>query len=567
MLTAKKYYKKEIFRHLPFYLLGIIAMLITSASEVMVPKFIQWTIDFIIKHSKSLGSEAIFSGLNQLVLGLIGVYLLAVLGRIGWRQAFARRTHMAGFKMKNKIWKTLRHQPLNTFHHFSLGDLMNRSTTDWNKSRFILGFTIVLTLDVLFFTVLALVSMFSIDVELTLAALIVIPFLPKLVIKVSKMEYKLHTIAQKKLSDLSDLISQVTSTVRLQRATGSEENWQKKLIDEADQYANKRYQFIKTSWKIFPIGALPTVFAYGILLTWGVYKVRDGQLTVGEFIALQSYVLMLQIPLFELGDVISEWQTGFASLNRLMDLFNLKKNKFKPDFVPLDVPIMDSNKFSIVFENLSYSYPSASKKTLNDISLNIKKGQKIGLCGEIGAGKSTLLQCVAGVLEYYEGGLEIFQLPVSSFKRQQLAKIVTMVPQNTFLFAGTIRYNLSLDLDISDRKILEILQAVEFTEDLKGFSKGLDTTIGEWGITLSGGQKQRLALARAFLRPSPILLLDDCLSAIDADTEHKILENLKFTFKDKTIIWVAHRASTLKLCDVCYELKNGVLSPYKNLPK
>ncbi len=550
-------------KHRFAYGLGILAMLITSISEVFLPKFIQWSIDVLTSTDKSQKIPALFAKVNDphrtldlLIIGLVLTLTLGWMGRVGWRQILARQTHLAGHDIKTRLWSVLKDQPLSILDRYSLGDLMNRATTDWNKTRFIHGFTIVLTFDLIFFSSLSIISMLMIHVKLALLCLCVIPFLPRRIIRISKKEYKLHQIAQEQLSLLSDLISQTIKTIRLQRATASEKIWLEKLQFYAKEYAQRQFRVLHASWQIFVLGALPTIFAYFVLFTYGVMEVQAGTISIGAFIALQSYVLLLQSPLFELGSVISEWQTGFASYQRIVEIYNQTR---EVTATPEAVILRQFNpSVAIRMQNVSYSY-DGKNLAIQSIQLTLKKGEKIGLIGPIGSGKTTLVHILAGLLEHPQGLIQIHGLDWDQCQRDWLVKHITMVPQKPFLFAGTIRHNLSPTASVDEAAMIEALKTVELWDDIQQFSDGLNSWIGEWGINLSGGQKQRLSLARALLKPASILIFDDCLSAVDSITEARILDQLKTKLWDQTVIWTAHRASTLQLCDRILSLEDGCL--------
>jgi ATP-binding cassette subfamily B protein len=402
--------------------------------------------------------------------------------------------------------------------------------------------------------------MLMIHVKLALLCLCIIPFLPRQIIKISRREYTFHQVAQEQLSLLSDLISQAVKTIRLQRATASEQVWEEKLGTYAKEYARRQFKVLHASWQIFVLGALPTIFAYGILFTYGVMEVQAGRVTIGAFIALQSYVLLLQSPLFELGSVISEWQTGFASFHRLTEIYNLERDSASTSDAVIHR--FHNPGVAVRLQDLSYSYDQ-KQHVLSHINLIIPQGEKLGLIGPIGAGKSTLVNIVAGLLEHPIGQVQIHGLNREQGQRDWIVRQITMVPQKPFLFAGTIRHNLSPVGTADEAAMIDALKTVELWDDVQKFVGGLDCWIGEWGINLSGGQKQRLSLARALLKPSPILILDDCLSAVDSITEARILAQLKIRLTGRTVIWTAHRLSTLQLCDRILRLEDGRLFDLK----
>ncbi|MBC7661426.1 MAG: ABC transporter ATP-binding protein [Chitinophagaceae bacterium] len=543
-------------KHWLAYSLGMCAMLITSFSEVMLPKFIQWAIEL----STHKGEGPAFfrradahETLNVMIAFLLINLTIGWLGRVLWRQILARQTHKAGHHIKTKIWSVLKDQPLSLLDRHSLGDLMNRATGDWNRTRFIHGFTIVMTFDLIFFTLLSTISMMMIDVSTALLCMVVLPFLPRKIIKISKEEYKLHDFAQEQLSLLSDLISQAVNTIRLQRSTASEGIWLERLGSYANEYAKRQFQVLKASWRIFIIAAIPTLFSYGVLYTYGIHQIQNGTLTIGAFLALQSYVLLLQSPLFELGNNISEWQTGFASYKRISELYDLEQNE-----VYADEPSGDIHDVAILTQNLSLTY-GQDRMILDSINLKVSLGDRVGFIGPIGSGKSTLVHAIAGLSENFSGGIWVCGSSVDSSSREWMTAKITMAPQKPFLFAGSIRHNLAPAVTLPDHELIEALRCVELWNDVEQFPEGLASWIGEWGINLSGGQKQRLSLARALLKPSPILILDDCLSAVDSVTEAKILHNLGLFLENRAVLWTAHRLSSLQLCNRIFRLENGTI--------
>ena len=561
--TAGRLYLGALRRRWLPYATGIVALFSCSISEVMIPKFVQWSLDLIGGRLSMLpvwiGAERSIVTLNRLVLSLLLVLLLGLLGRFGWRQLLARQTHVSGRDLKVHFWQVLRHLPLATFHDYSLGDLMNRATGDWNATRAIHGFTLVQSLDLIFFSVLSVASMVAIDWKLALACLVILPFLPRTILKLARRERDQHAVAQDKLGELSDAVTQSLSTIRLQRATYSEALWEERLHREAREYSELRFTVVKTGWKIYPLAALPTLGAYAVLLYWGLHLVQSGQLSIGQFVAMQSYVLMLQGPLADMGDCIAEWQRGFASFGRMVEIFNLQA--LAERFLGKDALPEDQQQLGLSVDHLTFAYRDNARQVLKDVTLYVAPGENIGIFGPVGAGKSTLLAISAGLVEIAPGFVSLAGVDVHRLDRTWLAQHVTLVPQRAFLFAGSIRYNLELDQTFTEAELWSVLNLVRLDGDVRSFPGGLDTWVGEWGINLSGGQKQRLALARALLRERSMILLDDCLSAVDAVTEEEILAGLRERLSGSTVIWVAHRMSTLKLCDRVYQLDAGVLSP------
>jgi ATP-binding cassette subfamily B protein len=422
------------------------------------------------------------------------------------------------------------------------------------------GFTLVLTLDLIFFTIFAVVMMFSIDPFMALLSILIFPFLPPKILKIARKEHDLHLVAQEELSTLSQAVTQTLSSLRFNRATDSEEVKAQILTKHARDYADRRLAVVETGWKIYPLSALPTLIAYGILLGVGVLQVSRGLLTIGEFVALQSYVLMLQGPLLELGDCIAEWQKGFASLGRIQEIIGLKDRVDRRHWHEVSAAELTQERPILRIKGVSFRYGSEGDWVLNNIDLSIKPGEWAGLTGPIGAGKTTLIHLCAGLLPFKQGRVDIGGRDINTESNQWLRSQITVMTQRSFLFASTIRSNLCLDLAFTDDQLWEVLEKVGLAEDFARLPHKLEEVLGESGVNLSGGQRQRLAFARALLRLNPVLLIDDALSAVDAHTEAKILEAIKPMLQDKTVLWAAHRASTLSLCHRAYHLERGVLT-------
>jgi ATP-binding cassette subfamily B protein len=569
-LTTRELYFSFIGEHRWIYVLGILTVLITNLTEVMIPRLIQWSIDIVIgKESNSLPKIFVSSqpkeSLDRVCIGFYTIMAIGWLMRVLWRQLLARRTHVGGQVLRSRLWDVFRLMPLKTFERFSLGDMINRSTSDVNASRFILGFTLVQSSDIVFFTFLSLIMMFSIDWQLALLCFLVFPIIPFFVVPLSREEYKLHSWAQEKLSSLSDLMTQSLLVVKLQRATALETIWNNKLDEEAKEYTKRRFEVIKTGWKIFPYGASPTIIAYGILITVGVPRIQAGTLSIGEFLAMLSYVLMLQQPLFEMSDCIAEWQKGLSSLHRVVEMLNI--SPAASHLIPRVEAARSQEAIEapmLTIKDLNFSFDVNGRAVLRDINLDVNRGGSIGITGTIGSGKTTLLSIISGMEMDYRGQVKIFGHEANKLNRQEISEYVGYVSQTPFLFAGSVRYNLCLDQKFSDEQLWAVLQTVDLAEDFRKSREGLNTRIGEWGINLSGGQRQRMTLARALLRPRPILLLDDCLSAVDAVTEEKILARMHPAVTGQAILWVAHRISTLRLCDQIFILENCELRPFED---
>ncbi len=529
------------------YVTGILCVMATNVADVAIPKITQVLIDLFTADVSQDEKSKSFSFYIALLLSLI---VAQFFGRIGWRLTLGQQTHKVASRLKSMIWDRSRYLPKNRLDtDLNPGELMNIATGDVGIARFMFGFTLVGTVDFIFLMLLTIIMMLSIDVSLTLASLIILPVLPFFLDKLARRESTQHQEAQKSLSTLTDLAAQAVSTIRLQRVTQTGGFWQKKLLEQADRYRERRFNVVRTSLAFIPVTGVAPLVSYVILLILGLKKVFAGDITVGAFVAMQSYIFIIQGPMIELGVIISEWQRSFASLERVKGML-----------VTAEAEGLRSGGKTVVSapvvfkaRNVSFHYPN-STPILSNLNFEVKQGERLGIKGPIGSGKTTLVNILAGFERNFTGDIELFNGDIRSYAHLELRKTIALVPQKPFLFADSVRNNLKLHRNLDDEEIWKLLAIAGLQEDVENFEHKLDTKLGEWGINLSGGQKQRLTLARALADGPSILILDDCLSAVDTITEEKIIHNLNRELKNLTTIWIAHRSSTLRFCDQVIEI-------------
>ena len=539
------------------YSLGGLSVLICGTLQVLLPFLLGQGIDLI----QGVAVRPIFekdtktSTFQFLFFLFLFANIFLVIGRWCWRVTLARMTHYAGSFLRGKIWERACYFPGELFQKvYTPGYLMNASTSDVHSARMIFGFTLVAVFDVVFLGGLTLILMAFLDKTITILMLFLFFILPPLIKKLSTKEMALYKKAQESLSFFHEKCSHCISTVRLQRLTQTSPLWEKILKSSAEGYRSKRLEATFCSLRFIPTMGIGTLFSYFILFGIGLTKVFSGSMSLGDFIIMQSYVLLLQDPILELGFIISEIQKGKTSLKRLGTIYqeDLQKN-----LVQKGDKKYDSDTGSIFkISSLSYKYHK-NKMALGPWSFDVKKNEKLGIMGPTGSGKSTLLQILLGLKTNYEGEVLLCGKAVELYEHEGLRNEISMVSQNPFVFADTIWNNIQGGSDLTEDEIWHYLKIVELSEEVERFPHKIETPLGEWGLNLSGGQKQRLTLARALAKGAQFLLLDDCLSSVDTITEEKILNNLKDYLTDKTCIWVAHRKSTLKLCDRILEFNNA----------
>lgn len=533
--------------------------------QVLSTRLTGWVIDFFQSEDAIPSRLTPFENKEDNFLFLFSVLLasrvLLTIGRYGWRMTLARKTHLASSMLKRKLWENARwFKQKDLQEKFTKGVLMNASTSDVNSARFIYGFTIVGFLDVIFLGAISLFAMCAISIKLTLYALSVLVLIPFMVKKLSRLEIERYRLSQETLGKFNDLVTQCISSVRLQRLTQTGKFWIQKLMDEAQEYRKVRLKAIFTSLKYYPVMGGTSVLSYVVLFIIGMNFVFDGSISVGDFVATQGLILLVQDPLLELGYVISDWKKSTTSLKRLNDIYVHEKEEFLATQKKSNIEIVKSNGSKPVYafevSSLSFKYPeldqeivTPSRELFHAFDCQIEHGTRLGITGAIGTGKTTFVKILAGLERAHEGEMLFHGKDFNSYHHDHIRKSIAIVPQRPFLFASNIRENLQMGRNLTDDQIWRYLNLAGLDRDVEDFEHKLDTPLGEWGINLSGGQKQRLTLARALSMESDHLILDDCLSAVDTVTEEKILDNLDNYLKGKTIVWVAHRQSTLKKCD------------------
>lgn len=537
------------------YSLGFFSVIVCNVFQVYSANAMGQLIDFFSDHTKGLDFFLFFTNrrdfsTNELFLivfySILISKIILTFARFGWRISLARQTHLVSGVLKNEIWEKARYfKYSDLYEKYSKGVLMNAANSDVGQARFLFGFTLVGVIDMLFLGLFTLFCMFQISFKLTLISVLFLMSMPLLVRKLSRIEIELYEIAQQALSDFNDLTTQAVSTVKLQKLGKISHFWLKRLTNSSFTYMNKRLLAQRTSLKYIPYTGLGSIISYIVLFSYGIYLTNINEISVGQFVSMQGLIFLLQDPLMEVGFMISEWRKSATSLKRLGDIYNHPNESFLLNSGD-SLHAHEENIYEI--KNLNFNYNS-EVQILKDFNLTIKKNSRVGITGKIGSGKSTLIDILSGLQRNFEGSVLFSGREFSKLDHQSLRRDIVSVHQKPFLFADTIRNNIVMDQVISDEEVWKLLELSGLAEDVKGFENGLDTYLGEWGINLSGGQKQRLTLARALAKKPKILLLDDGLSAVDTVTEELILNNLNISLADTTIVWVAHRRSTLKYCE------------------
>jgi ATP-binding cassette subfamily B protein len=430
---------------------------------------------------------------------------------------------------------------------------MNAQASDTNSARFAFGFTLVGVVDFLFLTLFTFAAMAMIHLPMAVFSFLILLFVPIFVRKLSGREVEQYRKTQDVLSHFNDLSSQAVSTIKLQRLTQTGPFWERRLMNVAESHRAEKLKGINLNLFYIPVMGIATIVSYVVLFVMGIYYTFNGKMSVGEFISMQGLIFLLHDPLMSLGFIVSEWKKGFTALERLSEIYLHEKDE---SLLAKGATIDDRETDDVLsVQDLSFAFKD-SAPLFSHLNFKLKKGERLGIMGPIGAGKSTLLSILTGLnREVTSGSVDFYGKPFSAYSHKELRSYIGHVSQKPFLFADSIRVNVAMNNELTDEEIWCYLELAGLKDDVELFGDKLDTQLGEWGINLSGGQKQRLTLARALAAKPKVLFLDDCLSAVDTITEEKILKNLDQHLKDVTLVWVAHRKSTLKYCNHTFELR------------
>lgn len=548
-----------------YYLAGVVVLLLVDMANLYIPQFTGEIIDGL----RLTEGQLDFEGVVPLLVKILIAGLVMMLGRFGWRFFIFGAARGIEYRLRNDMFKHLETLSARYFNSHKTGDLMAHFTNDLQALRMAVGPAVVTAFDAVVMTVMVLVKMvLYVDFQLTLLA-----FVPLILVAVGCYFYggeskKRQTRRQEAFSALSDKVQESLAGVRVLKAFVQEEEDFKSFEAASVNSMEKNLSVVKLRAVFGP--ALDAVTGLSLLLTllFGGRMVLEGQVSIGKFVAFNSYIGMLVWPMIACGDCINSFSQALAAFQRIACIF-----REKPDIIDKaallpgkeEVPI----KGDIVLNHLTFTYPDGQEPVLKDVSLHIKEGEMLGILGRTGSGKSSLADLLLRVYDCGEGSLLVDGRPITEYPLAVLHRDMAYVPQENFLFSDTLEENIAFGLEerISDhpelrKEIRRAARAACIHDNIIEFPEEYRTLVGERGVTLSGGQKQRSSIARALLMDASVLILDDSLSAVDTDTEEKILENLMELRKGKTTIIIAHRISTLQKADHVAVLTEGELTEY-----
>ena len=554
---------KYLYKYKGLLLLGIVFTVISNIFVIIPAQLVRLAIDYVVE-SFSLYRPLAKGGLGESAqeiflefVFVLGMLILAMALLRGFflfliRQTIIIMSRKIEYDMKNEIFEHYQRLPLSFYRKNSTGDLMARITEDVGRVRMYLGPAIMYGLNVLILFPLVIWYMVTVNLELTLYSLLPLPVLSLSIYYVNNLINERSEKIQRSLSELSTFVQEAFSGIRVLKAFVRESDSVRNFADASEDYKLKSIHLTRVNALFFPIIMALVGISTIITVYVGGIQVINGEIGYGVIAEFILYVNMLAWPVTSLGWVTSIIQRAAASQTRINEFMDETNDILSTENLQTDI------KGSVQVENMSFIYPDSGIQALDNISFEIKEGETLGIIGTTGSGKSTIANLLMRMYDPSSGMIKIDGKPIALFDISNLRRQMGYVPQDVFLFSDSIGNNIAFGIDKADPSIIEkAAKDADVYQNIIEFPKGFETMLGERGITLSGGQKQRVSIARAIAKEPRILILDDCLSAVDTKTENVILNALKTIMENRTSIIISHRVSSAKLADQIIVLHDG----------
>ncbi|MDW3208905.1 MAG: ABC transporter ATP-binding protein [Reichenbachiella sp.] len=468
------------------------------------------------------------------------------------RQTIIVMSRLIEYDLKNEIYEHYQTLSLSFYRKNNTGDLMNRISEDVSRVRMYVGPAIMYGINLFTMFLIVIPFMLSINVELTLYSLLPLPFLSFSIYYVNNIINKRSEEIQESLSGLSTFVQEAFSGIRVIKAFVREQDYNDKFSVASNDYKKKSLRLAFVQALFFPL--IMSLIGLSVILTVyvGSIGILQGELSTGNIAEFIIYVNMLTWPVTALGWITSIIQRAAASQKRVNEFLHTKNDIVSEKNVEKEI------SGDLIFENVKFTYPDSGIEALKGVSFNVEAGESIAIIGTTGSGKSTIANLLCRMYDTTSGSVKVDGLSIKDYSLSTIRGNIGYVPQDVFLFSETIADNIAFgNQKLSEAQIRQAADHADLTENIDRFAKGFQTMLGERGITLSGGQKQRVSIARAIAREPKILIMDDCLSAVDTKTENSILNSMKKIMVDRTTVIISHRVSSAQLADKIIVLDDG----------
>ena len=528
------------------YIVGILALILVAVLNLIPPKVMGNVIDHVT--SGELTQHELLLSLFYLILSALAMYAL----RYIWRMYILGTSYRLGQIMRFRLFEHFTKMSPSFYQKHRTGDLMAHATNDINSLTRLAGGGVMSAVDASITALVTLVTMaFSISWQMTLIAVIPLPFMAYATSRLGRKTHQAFGKSQAAFSELNNKVQESVSGIKVIKSFGYQEDELQSFQDINNMTFKKNMTTMKYDVMFDPLVLLFIGASYVLSLLMGAVMVSAGQVTVGNLVTFITYLDMLVWPLMAIGFLFNMIQRGTVSYERISHLL-----KEQSDVKESENPLSEIKNGTLVYDIDAFHYDN--EQTLSDIHFALKQGQTLGLVGQTGSGKTTLLRLLLREYDLQHGQITLDGHDIKDYKLSDLRQLIGYVPQDQFLFATSILDNIRFGNP--DAKLEEVEAATKLSrvyDDIVAMPDGFKTLIGEKGVSLSGGQKQRIAMSRAMILNPEILILDDSLSAVDAKTEHAIIENLKETRKDKSTIITAHRLSAVVHADLILVMQDG----------
>ena len=549
-----KYLNKYLYKYRVRLLFGVLITIIARVFSLFAPRLIGNSLTAVERFIKSETTpiEVIKEELFWNIVIIISAAIVSGFFTFLMRQTIINVSRYIEFDLKNEIFEHYQKLSLSFYKNNRTGDLMNRISEDVGKVRMYFGPAIMYSINTVSLFVIVISYMASIAPVLTIYTLLPLPILSVTIYKLSKVINIRSTAVQEILSDLSTFTQESFSGIAVIKSYAIQSKVNKDFKELTNLSKEKNVDLAKIQAWFFPLMVLLIGFSNLLVIFIGGKQYIDGNLEIGVLAEFIIYVNMLTWPVATVGWVTSIIQQAEASQKRINDFLK-------------EVPKITNGAFdetikigTIEFKNVSFTFKETKIQAVKNINFKLKPGETLGIIGKTGSGKSTILDLISRLYDVDEGEIFIDGIPIQNYNLAALRSQIGYVPQNPFLFSETIESNIRFGKsDASFEEIEAAAKSSAVSENIERFKEGYKTLLGERGVTLSGGQIQRISIARALIKDPEILLFDDCLSAVDADTEEEILKNLNVSSKEKTTLIVSHRISSVKEADCIIVIEQG----------
>lgn len=553
-MKALQYLNKYFSKYKWRILLGLLITVLSKLLALKIPQIIRNSLNTVdeYKNGANITIDEVKHDLLINVLIIIGVALLSGFFTFLMRQTIIVTSRLIEFDLKNEIYAQYQRLSLNFYKQNRTGDLMNRISEDVSKVRMYVGPAIMYSMNMIVLFVVGFTQMVQVDLKLTLYTLIPFPLLSISIFILSRVIHKRSTIVQQYLSKLTTFNQETFSGIGVLKSYGIETSIIRDFDEIANESKEKNIDLQKANALFFPTMILLIGISNLIVIYVGGMQYINNEIKIGVVLEFLLYVNILTWPVAVVGWVTSMIQQAEASQARINEFLNEK-----PEISNTNPNASEING-KVEFKNVSFTYDDTNITALKNINLTVESGETLAILGKTGSGKSTIIELVARLYDTTEGEIFLDDISIEKVNLNDLRNQIGFVPQDPFLFSDSIGNNIKFGKqDATEKEIITAAKNADVHKNIVEFSKGYETVLGERGVTLSGGQKQRVSIARAIIKNPKILIFDDCLSAVDTETEEKILSNLERVSKSKTTFIISHRVSSAKNADKIIVLDDG----------